>query len=70
MNWAMRFGISAPYTQQELYELWCNFREDPNADKILSDFMDCDKKTAGAVIDEFESRFRHDRRYEREGKDY
>lgn len=63
-------SVSTSYTRQELYELWCNFREDPNADTILSDLMDCNKKTAATLIDEFELRYRHDRRYQREGKDY
>ena len=38
MNWAMFQEIAAPYTQQELYELWHNFKEDPHADQILADF--------------------------------
>lgn len=64
MNWTAFFGIGAPYTKQELYELWFKFRDDPNAPKILSDFMGSDIDRANELIDEFESRLRYDLRYQ------
>ncbi len=64
MNWTSFFGVSAPYTKQELYELWFKFRDDPNAHKILSDFMGSDVGQAEILIDEFESRLRYDLRYQ------
>lgn len=64
--WSTLFGIASPYTRDELYNLWCKFREDPNAEKILSDFMASDTATAAMLIDEFESKYRYDHRYERE----
>ena len=69
MNMSTILGIASPYTTQELYELWFKFRDDPNAEKMLSDFMQSDTASAARLIDEFESRFQHDHRYEREGKD-
>ena len=69
MNMSAFLGIASPYTKQELYELWFKFRDDPNAEKMLSDFMQSDTASAARLIDKFESRFQHDHRYEREGKD-
>lgn len=69
MNMSAFLGIASPYTTQELYELWFKFRDDPNAEKMLSDFMQSDTASAARLIDEFESRFQHDHLYEREGKD-
>ena len=69
MRMSTLLGIASPYTAQELYELWCKFRDDPNAGKILSDFMQSDTASAARLIDEFESRFQYDHRFEREGKD-
>lgn len=70
MKMSMRLEICSPYTKQELYDLWFNFRNDPNAAATLSDFMQSDKAAAETLIDEFESRLRYDHRFEREGKDY
>ena len=67
MRMSTLLGIASPYTAQELYELWCKFRDDPNAGKILSDFMQSDTASAARLIDEFESRFQYDHRFEREG---
>lgn len=67
MNIKTFFGIASPYTKQELYEMWVKFRDDPNAVIILSDFMQSDKVSAARLIDEFESRFQHDHRYDRNG---
>lgn len=55
MNLSMFFGSNAPYTRQELYELWFTFRKDPNAAKILSDFMGRDKNTARKLIQQFKA---------------
>lgn len=63
MNMSTFLGIASPYTTQELYELWFKFRDDPNAEKMLSDFMQSDTASAARLIDEFESRFQHDHRY-------
>ena len=68
MNIRTLFGIASPYTKQELYEMWVKFRDDPNAVIILSDFMQSDKGSAARLIDEFESRFQHNHRYDRNGK--
>lgn len=72
MNWGMFLGISAPYTQQELYELWLNFRDDPHSEQMLADFMGEPKAVAAAasLIDDFELRYRKDHCYEREGSDF
>jgi hypothetical protein len=49
------------YTIGELYALWKNFKDDVDADKILSDFMNTDRKTAAALINEFECRYEANR---------
>lgn len=54
MNWAMLYGIAAPYRRKELYGLWFKFKEDPDADKILADFMQSDRGAAQQLIEEFE----------------
>ncbi|WP_317380436.1 hypothetical protein [uncultured Intestinimonas sp.] len=69
MKAAMLFEIASPYTKQELYDLWRNFRTNPNADKMLSDFMESDTTCAMQLTDEFERKFQHDHCYKREGKD-
>lgn len=61
MKWSTMWGVAAPFTQQELYELWCNFKQDSNADRMLSDFMNSDRKTAAALIVEFENRYSGER---------
>lgn len=66
MDWSAHFEIASPYTAEELYGMWCKFREDPNAEKILSDFMASDVKTAAMLVDKFECKYRYDHRYERE----
>lgn len=70
MNWTMFLGISAPYSRQELYELWCNFREDPHADQMLADFMGQTRAAGADLIDQFECRFRREHCYEKEGRNY
>lgn len=57
MKWSTMWGVAAPFTRQELYELWCNFKHDPNADRMLSDFMNSDRQTAATLIAEFERRY-------------
>lgn len=50
----MLHGVAAPYTRKELHELWFKFKDDPDADKILADFMQSDRRTAQQLIEEFE----------------
>lgn len=45
------------FTEQELYEMWKNFREDDNAIIILSDFMVSTKSEAAALINLFEIKY-------------
>lgn len=45
------------YSQRELFEMWTHFRDAPNADKILSDFMAGGKAEARALIAEFEIQY-------------
>lgn len=70
MNWAMFQEIAAPYTQQELYELWRNFKEDPHSDQILADFMEKPRAEAAALIDEFECRYPKEHCYEKNGGNF
>lgn len=65
MNWTMLLGISAPYSPQELYELWCNFREDEHAAQMLADFMGQTKKEAVELIGEFECRYQREHCHKR-----
>lgn len=69
MTMSTFLGIAAPYTTQELYELWQKFRDNPDAERTLSDFMDSDTENAARLIDEFESKFQYEHCYEREGKE-
>ena len=39
MSWSMRLEIAAPYTNEELYDFWVRFKDDPHSDGILTDFM-------------------------------
>lgn len=45
-----------PYSAEELYSLWLNFRGEHDALRILMDFAVCDKGTAKTMIAEFEAR--------------
>jgi hypothetical protein len=45
------------FTQQELYDMWLNFRDSPNAVVILSDFMIAKKREAKKLIEHFEIRY-------------
>ena len=45
------------FTQQELYDMWLNFRDSPNAVVILSDFMIAKKGEAKKLIEHFEIRY-------------
>ena len=45
------------YTRSELYTLWKNFKDDDDAERILSDFMICDSETAAKLILEFELKY-------------
>lgn len=45
------------FSNEDLYSLWLNFKDDDNAITILSDFMVATKKEAKALIEQFEIRF-------------
>ncbi|MGI6048940.1 MAG: hypothetical protein ACOYEG_13205 [Petrimonas sp.] len=54
----LRWGIIMQgFTQQELYDMWLNFRDSPNAVVILSDFMIAKKREAKKLIEHFEIRY-------------
>lgn len=54
MKWTMVHGIAAPYTREELYGLWFKFKDNPDADKILADFMQANRTLAQRLIEDFE----------------
>ena len=59
MSCSMHLEIGAPYTNEELYDFWVRFKDDPHSDRILADFMgENGTATAQRIIDDFESRYR------------